>query len=141
MPFSVKEQLTKLHHKQDSQTDKLGQIEVSVAKQQVMLESHNVQFDRIVAEMATTNKNMAEYNKELAVHISGVMELKEQNRLMRTEIAQRDLILNGQLTEMKASIESAQKPFDWIKTTLKYLALVGSAIGGILGLLKLMKAF
>jgi hypothetical protein len=132
MAFSVKEQLSRLHHKQDAQTDKLGAIEVSVAKQQVMLEAHNVQFDRVVSEMAAMNKNVAEYNKELAVHIAGVMELKEQNRLMRTEIAQRDEIMGKRL-------DIAEKPIIWFKSTAKYLLWIGGAASGILAVIKLLK--
>ena len=113
--------LETLHDKQDQQTEKLTELQVCVAKQEASIESFSSQSDRMWRELNSMNKNLANYNAELKVHIAGVMELKEQNRLMREEIKQRDTLISNRL-------EVAEKPIKWAATTFFYLKWAATII-------------
>ncbi len=118
MSQDLKKSLDMLHEKQDSQTEKLNSLTIAVHKQETALEAYIRQSDRMAEELQKMNENMAVYNAELKIHIAGVVELKEQNRLMREENRQRDHL-------MSARIEIAELPIKWIQTTGKIAVWVG----------------
>lgn len=129
MNDDVRKSLSDLHEKQDAQTEQINAVRIALGKQEVALDSYVKQSDRFAAELQEMNKNMSIYNAELKVHIAGVVELKEQNRLMREEIRQRDFMIDNRL-------KIAEKPIEWARATGKVLAWVGgiatavTAIGG-----------
>lgn len=119
MSDDVKSMLELLHKKQDSQTEKLNDLSISVAKQEVLSDNYAKQSDKMAEELRKMNEHMAVYNAELKVHIAGVLELKEQNNLMRTDIQKRDEILNARL-------EVAERPIKWFETTYKWMKWLGA---------------
>jgi hypothetical protein len=133
----VKRSLRELHEKQDRQTDKLSEFEISIIKQELASETYIKQSDRMAEELRKMNDNLAVYNAELKVHIAGVLELKEQNRLMKEEIKQRDVMINERL-------DIAEKPIKWATTTATYLkwsagiitalTTIGAVVAKLLGL-------
>lgn len=134
MNLSVKKSLEQLHSKQDEQTEKLIGVELTITKQQLAMDSYMKQSDRMASELQKMNENMVTYNSELKVHIAGVIELKEQNRLMREEIKQRDSMINSRL-------EIAEKPIQWAQTTgkiFKWVGIVATSITAIAGVIALI---
>lgn len=146
MTQDLKDSLSALHDKQDLQTEKLGSLELALSKQQFALETYVKHSDKMTSELEKMNDNLTTYNAELKVHIAGVIELKEQNRLMREEIRQRDEAMDLRLKERDELINSrlsfAEKPILWFKSTgdfLKWAAPVGAGIVTVvLGILKIM---
>lgn len=130
MSDGLKQSLDRLHEKQDEQTTKISALEVTVAKQEVNMDAYMRQSDRMATELQKLNLNMAEYNAELKVHIAGVIELKEMNKLLREDIRQRDQLINSRL-------EVAEKPINWAITTwhfLKSAAPIVAAIAAVAGI-------
>jgi uncharacterized coiled-coil protein SlyX len=124
MSSELKKSLDRLHEKQDQQTEKISALEVTVAKQEVNMDSYMRQSDRMAAELAKLNENMAVYNAELKTHIAGVLELKEMNRLTKEEIKQRDIIINERLI-------IAEKPITWLIATWNFLKGAAPIIAAI----------
>jgi chromosome segregation ATPase len=124
MSEDVRHSLARLHDKQDEQTAKLTSLEVTVAKQDASIESYVRQTDKMSQELSRLNDNMSVYNTQLQLHIAGVLELKEQNRLMREEIKQRDVLINSRL-------EIAEKPIEWATFTFKVIKWSAAVIGGL----------
>jgi len=120
MSDDVKRSLSDLHEKQDQQTDKLVSLEVAMGKNEAALAQYIRQSDRMAGELKEMNKHLSEYNSELKVHIAGVIELKEQNRLMREANEQREKITN-------ARFETLETPHRWAKFTGKLFAWIGAA--------------
>lgn len=135
MNEALKKSLERLHIKQDHQTEKISALEITVAKQEVSMDSYMRQSDRMASELQKLNENMAVYNAELKVHIAGVVELKEMNRLMREENRLQAALLDERL-------KVAELPIGWLRTAgkiLKWAAPIAAAGAGVAGLiLKLM---
>ena len=125
MSDRLKESLDRLHEKQDIQTEKLTSLEVSLSRQETALQIYAKHTNATSIELNKVNENMAVYNSELTTHIAGVMELKEQNKLIREEIKQRDIQLSDRLKVI-------EKPVQWTLLTGKFLAWFAS-IATILG--------
>lgn len=119
MSDDTKVLLELLHKKQDSQTEKLEDLAISVARQEVQTDNYTKQSDRMAEELREMNKHLSVYNSELRVHIAGVLELKEQNNLIRQQIAQRDV-------EIREKLEIAERPIIWFETTYKWAKWVGA---------------
>ena len=138
MSEDLKISLERLHEKQDEQTTKISALEVTTAKQEANMDNYMRQSDRMAEELRKLNENMAVYNAELKIHIAGVMELKEMNRLMNVANQQREDMMNDRM----AAIE---KPRVWISTLLsaiKWSAPIIAALAAVAGLiLKMMGKF
>lgn len=131
MNDALRKSLDRLHEKQDAQTEKISALEVTSARQEATLDSYTRQSDRMASELSKLNENMAVYNAELKVHIAGVIELKEMNRLMRIENDQRQAL-------MEARMKQAEKPIGWFtaaKNGLKWAAPIFGAVAAIAGLI------
>lgn len=135
MNDALRKSLERLHDKQDTQTEKISALEVSSAKQEAALATYMKQSDRMAGELSKLNENMAVYNAELKVHIAGVIELKEMNRLMRIENTQRETLMDARMTQ-------AEKPIGWFRAAsngLKWAApILAAVVSIILGVLKLL---
>ena len=131
MSEDLKISLERLHEKQDEQTTKISALEVTTAKQEANMDNYMRQSDRMAEELRKLNENMAVYNAELKIHIAGVMELKEMNRLMNVANQQREDMMNDRM----AAIE---KPRVWISTLLsaiKWSAPIIAALAAVAGLI------
>lgn len=135
MNDDLNKSLERLHDKQDAQTEKLTSLEISISKQQFALEAYMKQSDRMAEELGKMNDNMSIYNAELKVHIAGVIELKEQNRLMREDIKLRS-------ADVESRLIVVEKPIGWFKAAgngLKWAApILAAVVTAVLGILKLM---
>ncbi len=135
MNADLKKSLDRLHEKQDGQSADISALKVAVGKQEAQMDAYVKQSDRMATELGRINENLAVYNAELKVHVAGVMELREQNRLMREENNQRAEQLRLEQSKRDAEITSrldiAEKPIIWLRTTWRVLKAVGPIVAAV----------
>jgi septal ring factor EnvC (AmiA/AmiB activator) len=123
----MKELIISLHQKQDKQSEEITGIRIEQGKFETLLAGHIKQDEIMASEIAKNNEKLAEYNSQLAVHIAGVTQLKEQNKLIREEMAQRDVLIGQALAPL---------------TVAKHIGKWASWLGGFVtlaaGILKLL---
>jgi ABC-type multidrug transport system fused ATPase/permease subunit len=139
MADDVKPLVELLHKKQDAQTEKLNELAISVAKQEVIVDQFAKQADRTSDELSKLNGHMANYNAELRVHIAGVAELKAMHSTMKQDIEEREKATNARL-------EVAEQPAKWaaaaahiMKVTyhwMKWIAAFATSLGLLFAVIK-----
>jgi chromosome segregation ATPase len=139
----LQEDLKEIACKQDKQLEHLNAINISMARQETAFLAHLKQDEQMYAEMRDMNEKLEVYNKELAVHIAGVQELRKSNKLLekKIEILQDMWESEKKLTE--ARINKLEEPRIWLSMSKKYLlflAAIAGAIAAILGAIEAIKS-
>jgi chromosome segregation ATPase len=139
----LQEDLKEIACKQDKQLEHLNAINISMARQETAFLAHLKQDEQMYVEMRDMNEKLEVYNKELAVHIAGVQELRKSNKLLekKIEILQDMWESEKKLTE--ARINKLEEPRIWLSMSKKYLlflAAIAGAIAAILGAIEAIKS-
>jgi chromosome segregation ATPase len=139
----LQEDLKEIACKQDKQLEHLNAINISMARQETAFLAHLKQDEQMYVEMRDMNEKLEVYNKELAVHIAGVQELRKSNKLLekKIEILQDMWESEKKLTE--ARINKLEEPRIWLSMSKKYLlflAAIAGALAAILGAIEAIKS-
>jgi len=124
----------------DSMKDDLHALdkrsEVMLEKLENHFKEDSQNLENITKSLESVQNHLEVYNKELAIHIAGTVELRRTN-----DILQKGMELHKQ--EMNTRLLAAEEPLQWLKTTKRialWITAVSAAIVAamtILGYLKI----
>jgi len=122
--------LERLLNKVDALQDDVYEVRTDLQLQKVLIEDQIEQHTEVANCIGRMDKNLekldilvGEYNKELQIHIAGVLELREANRIEREKLDMHKTLVAAQMADL-------QKPIIVAKG-LAWLAGIAATVAGI----------
>lgn len=130
--MATKDELREIADKLDSVKDLYHGLDKKVDTTLAKLETHYEQdcknLEMITASLGLVNDRLGEYNSSLQLHIQGVQEAQENNRILREE-------LKVYKEEANKRLDKAEAPIKWLKTTqtvAMWITAIGAAAAALM---------